>query len=120
MKVEEVDGKDRMEQPERQIVVTVPPAWAPNPYSRTIFYNARALDARTGAPLAETRALAEAFHLPFERARKYPGKVVFHKSAFKPGARVKFEVCAENAAGMKCEPIVSQPHEIASEKEVAK
>ena len=120
VKVEEVDGKDRMEQPERQIVVTVPPAWAPNPYSRTIFYNAQALDAQTGATLATTRALAEAFHLPFERARKFPGKVVFPKSAFRPGAKVKFEVCAENAAGMKCAPIVSEPYEIASANEEAK
>ena len=116
VKVEEVEGKDRQERPETQIVVTVPPAWAPNPYSRTIFYNAKAIDAETGKPLAKKRAMADGFHLPFERTRKHPGKVVFPKSAFKSGAKVKFEVSAENAAGMKCAPLVSGPHEITSGK----
>ena len=119
VKIEEVDGKDRMEQVERQIVVTVPPAWAPNPCSRTIFYNARAIDADTGATIAKKRAMAEGFHLPFERTRKFPGKVVFPKSAFKAGCKVKFEVNAENAAGMKCAPIVSEPHEVSPGKESA-
>ena len=94
----------------------MPPAWAPNPYSRTIFYNAKAIDAETGKPLAKKRAMADGFHLPFERTRKHPGKVVFPKSAFKPGTKVKFEVSAENAAGMKCAPLVSEQHEITSGK----
>ena len=102
-----------------QIVVTVPPAWAPNPYSRTIFYNVRAFDAKTGATLATRRAMADGFHLPFARTRKRPGKVVFPKSEFEPGAKVIFEVSAENAAGMKCAPLVSKPHEVSAGKEVA-
>ena len=115
--VEEVDGRDRMNRDERQIVVTVPPAWAPNPYSRTIFYNAKAVDADSGKTLAKTRALAEGFHLPFEQARRFQGKVVFPRDAFAPGSKVRFEVSAENAAGMKCAPIVSDPYVMAVGKE---
>ena len=115
--VAEVDGKDRMDRDERQIVVTVPPAWAPNPYSRAIFYNAKAIDAKTGETLAKTRVLAEGFHLPFERTRAFPGRVVFPRSAFKSGAEVRFSVGAEYAAGMRCAAITSDPYMIQEGKE---
>jgi len=112
VKIEETEGKDRMDREERQVVVTVPPANAPDPYGRTIFYNVKAIDADTGKVLKNKRALAEGFHLPFERARSFPGKMVFPKKAFRSAARVKFEVDAENAAGMRCAPIVSEAFKV--------
>ncbi len=110
--VTERDGKDRYGKPERQLVVSAPPAWASTPASRTVFYLATAEDAETGKVLLTRKVLAEGYFLPFEEARRFPAKIVFAHDEFKPGTKVRFRVWAENSGHARGDPAVSNAIEV--------